>query len=97
MKSVIMIEEECHGLIGLASSFKSAIIFLIEEKWITGDTCLYYRNSWDGVAKMTTLWDKYGEDWIDEITNWSQEDFEENFDGIFYFSEMEVFSIDNLL
>lgn len=32
------IKEECHGFIGLASTFKKAKKFLIEESWITEGT-----------------------------------------------------------
>ena len=36
--TVWMIEEECHGFIGLASSYEKAIEWLIVSDWLTEDT-----------------------------------------------------------
>ena len=38
MMKVWMIKEECHGFIGLATTFNKAIEFLIENDWINAGT-----------------------------------------------------------
>lgn len=37
MNYVIIIKEECHGIIGIARDYASAIHFLITEKWLDED------------------------------------------------------------
>ena len=39
---VYVIYEECHDMIGIAKDIKSAIKWLIDEKWITESTDVYY-------------------------------------------------------
>ena len=38
---VIVINEECHGFIGVAKDMESAFQFLIDDKWITENTELF--------------------------------------------------------
>lgn len=53
------IEEECHGFIGLASSYEKAIEWLIESGWLTEGTFdnkvltpkIYWGDNWQEVMK----------------------------------------------
>lgn len=81
MKKVIVISEECHGTIGVASSFEKAKLFLLESGWLGKGYDVYdtKEGGWCPVTEM------FGENWQEEILK-QDEDF---FDGSFYFREMD--------
>lgn len=85
---VIIIREECHGTIGVATSIKEAVEWLIESGWIVADTegdAHYDKGASTWVS--TTLLDKYGENWDKVFPNLPEEEIENFLDGGFYFPD----------
>ena len=84
---VIRIHEESHGFIGLAKNMESAFRFLVEKKWID------------------ELWDEDADEWVHpdvliekhnaknllDLLKILYEKDDTVFEGIFYFSEEDVF------
>ena len=79
MKTVIIIEEDNHGFIGIAETFLDAIDFLITEDWLNGKTELY-----EGDEKYKTIEEDLGENWISQISEWNLEKFNKYFEGMFF-------------
>lgn len=79
MESIIVISEDCHGIIGFAKDLLSAVSYLIINDWITEDTTNDY----------------FGNEWRTEILKMSLslEDFNKFFDDRFLLTEAKVFSI----
>lgn len=76
MKQVITIEEDNHGLIGLAETYSDAIDFLITENWLGGNTEL---------NEFHTIKDNLGELWEILIRDeWDVEEFNNFFSGMFF-------------
>ena len=78
---VVRIEEENHGFIGVANSYRNAVMWLISNKWLADYTEIYDEetDSWIQVK------DRFGEDWADLMTDqWNIEDFNDYWDGSFY-------------
>ena len=78
---VIRIEEENHGFIGVANSYRNAVKWLIGNKWLADYTEIYddETDSWIQVR------DRFGEDWADLMTDkWNIYDFNDYWDGSFY-------------
>lgn len=88
MKYVIVINEECHGFVGVAKDMKSAFQYLLLKNWITNkevffiDEVAYYLEELQEMYKQTTLLDTL-------LLLWDID--EDLFDGLFYFSKEEVF------
>lgn len=81
MKKVIVIIEECHGAIGVASTFEKAKLFLLEDGWVD-EGWFYYAHGEDiGVP----IKEYFGENWQEKFLELSENDF----DGSFYFEERE--------
>ena len=80
IETVIIISEECHGVIGVAVSLESAIRWLIQTDWITAGTDFWV----DG--KFQTAEELFGERWRERLIE-QDEDF---FEGGFYFYEREL-------
>ena len=79
MRTVIIIEEDNHGFIGVAETFSDAIDFLITEDWLDGKMELH-----DSDEKYKTIEEDLGEDWFSKISEWSLAEFNEYFEGIFF-------------
>ena len=86
MQKVILIEEENHGLIGVADTYADAIDFLVAKQWIYGDMENYLG---DGVYK--TVEEDLGEEWLQVILHWDIRTFGAYFEGCFYLDEYEVY------
>lgn len=89
MKTVILIDEENHGLIGVAKDYKSALIFLFNECWINDytDICVgdnEYSFDWKEISEV------FGKDWRDEMLKWDISDFNKHWDGSFHLFVEEV-------
>lgn len=69
---VIVISEECHGLIGIAANLKAAKQWLIREGWVDCYTDFY--NFDTGVS--SSLKELYGENWKEAYMNFDKEDME---------------------
>jgi uncharacterized Fe-S radical SAM superfamily protein PflX len=83
--TVISINEECHGFIGLAKDFESAKDFLIRHGWI--DECLEIceNNRWRYIDEVL------GSDWKIKVMNMTMEEFEETFEDSFLLDTIEVY------
>lgn len=79
MQYVITIQEDNHGLIGIAKDYPSAIDFLVNENWLDGNYELYKD---DGTYK--TVKEDLGEEWKEIILSWDTETFNNYFEGCFY-------------
>lgn len=81
MKKVVGIIEECHGIIGVASTFEKAKQFLLESGW-ANEWFDYYK---PGADSSVPIKDVFGENWQKEFMKLEEGDF----DGQFYFREMD--------
>lgn len=81
MKKVIVIGEECHGTIGVASDFKKAKLFLLKSGWLGEHTDIWddEKEEWKSPSEL------FGENWQEEILAQEKGFFE----GTFYFREMD--------
>lgn len=87
MQEVILVREDNHGLIAVASDYFSAVKFLIEENWLD-DTCEIGID--EDLKSLQELW---GDDWIDEVLALDGVNkFNDTFDGIFYLSIEKIYS-----
>lgn len=78
--TVILINEECHGHMGVAADYKSAVKYLLRTSWIDENT-KFLNDDYDEVP----IAEKFGENWKDIIINdWGIDKFNEEFDGHFY-------------
>lgn len=88
MKTVITINEENHGQIGIAKNYVSAIDFLINDYWLTGDNEVECeKNLTDDYSVFTVL----GEDWQEKVKALSIDEFNELFMWHFELTEVEVY------
>lgn len=90
MQMVITIEEDNHGLIGIAKNYSSAIDFLIDEDWLDGNYELYNANA-DDDSNVKTVKEDLGEEWKEVILSWDTETFNNYFDCCFYLVIEEVY------
>lgn len=76
---VVIIEEDNHGYIGVASTMEKAIQYLISSHWIEENTEFYSKE--DKIWK--TVVEFFGKDWEEKIIHQPAEFF----DGCFYFTD----------
>ena len=86
MQTVITIEEENHGLIGIAETFSDAVDFLISQDWLN-ERCEMY----DGDGNYKTIIEDLGVSWVDIILGWDWYKFNEYFEGLFYLNVEQVY------
>lgn len=89
MKTVVLINEESHGLIGIAKDYESALLYLFNDPWIDDRTevCVgddEHLHNWAKVSEVL------GEDWRDKIMGWDIPNFNDFWEGSFYLSTEEV-------
>lgn len=96
MKTVIVIREECHGQIGVATTYKAALQWLIKSAWVEcfTDASLCEEGEWK-YRPIKDLANSLGhDDWKDflfETLRHSTDDFRSLLDTMgFYFSENEL-------
>lgn len=82
---VIVISEECHGYIGIAKDFESAVDFLLTNHWITSYLEIWNEIEWIRLDKI------FGDNWEEEVKNMSEEDFKVIFDSSFSLKEVTVY------
>lgn len=87
--NVILIDEENHGLIGVAKDYKSALMFLVNNHWIDDHTEICtgedeYSFKWEIVSEV------FGEDWLDKMMEWDIPNFNDYWKGSFCLSVEEV-------
>jgi len=85
---VITIEEDNHGLIGIAKTYADAVHFLVKDNWLNELTEIYL-----GDEIYKTIIEDLGEEWFAVMLNWSIEKFNEYFEGCFYLNDVEVYEV----
>ena len=88
--TVVTIEEDNHGLIGIAMTYADAVHFLVNNDWLDALTEIYCED--DEVYKRVI--EDLGEDWLAVILDWSMEKFCEYFEECFYLDSVEVYEVD---
>lgn len=83
-ENVIVIEEECHGFIGIAHDVPSVIDFLCQNDWLTEYTEIYIEHELSSVRSV------YGENWREYFKERTLNKLADIFDGRFYFREEKV-------
>ena len=86
---VVTIEEDNHGLIGIAMTYADAVHFLVNNDWLDELTEIYCED--DEVYKRVI--EDLGEDWLEVILDWSMEKFCEYFEECFYLDSVEVYEV----
>lgn len=81
---VILVNEDCHGLIGLAADYPRAVDFLIKTGWLYDDTEVWVDESECFLKDALP-------NWREEIKNWDIEKFNEFFCCIFWLQSVEVY------
>ena len=85
--TVILVYEENHDLITVAKDYKSAIKFLINNRWIEESM-----EVWNEDGTYSRLDELLGEDAFDIITEkWDIDSFNVFWDGSFFLNEVEVY------
>lgn len=85
---VVTIEEDNHGMIGIAKTYADAVHFLVNDSWLGALTEIYC-----GDEVYKTVIEDLGENWLAVILNWSMEKFCEYFEGLFYLDSVEVYEV----
>ena len=88
MQTVILIEEDNHGLIGVAKDYSSAIDFLVNENWLDENFEVRVDNE---DYLIQTIKDKLGENWKEVVLSWDTVQFSNFFDGSFYLTTEAVY------
>ena len=85
--TVILVNEDNHGLLTVAKDYKSAVKFLIGNEWIKESMEVWHE---DGTYRC--LDEFFGEDVLDIITEkWDIDSFNTFWDGSFFLNEVEVY------
>lgn len=84
---VIVINEDSHGMIGIAKNYYNAARWLIKQHWIDNLT-----DCWDdSTNKWRPIEEILGKDWQEIITDyWNIEKFNNFFENSFYLEPLEV-------
>lgn len=88
MQTVVTIQEDNHGLIGIAKDYLSAIDFLVNENWLDEKFEVWVDNE-DYLTQ--SIKDKLGKNWKEIISTWNTEQFNNYFEGNFYLVIEEVY------
>lgn len=89
MQDIILIEEDNHGIIGVAKNYSSAIDFLIDTDWLDENFEVWVDNE-DYLTQ--SIKEKLGEEWVAIIRDdWDIEQFNNFFEGSFYLTVEELY------
>lgn len=91
MKTVIVIEKDNHGLIGVAKDYPSVIDFLVNKNWLDGNFEVLVDNE---DYLMQSIKDRFGENWKEIISTWDIKTFNNYFASCFYLSVVKVYGAD---
>jgi hypothetical protein len=69
---IVVISEENHGFIGVATTHKAAKQWLIREGWVDRYSDIYNHDT----SKWESLEELYGENWKEVYMNFDEEDME---------------------
>lgn len=90
--TVITINEECHGFIGIAKDMRSAFDFLLSDKWITEKTDFPIEADDDSdFVTLEGLRKRFECDNLLDTLVFMWEDDEQWFEGLFYFYTETVY------
>ena len=78
-KKLIVISEESHGTIAVATSFAAAKRYIIDAGWLTEMDEVYHNHELVNVKKL------FGDNWKEQVMAQDQSWF----DGMFYFYEID--------
>ena len=85
--TVIRINEECHGFIGVAANLESAQNYVIDS-WLNGGTYIYTDN------EEKTLEEAFGENWKEILKEMPFVIFEDLMNDQFWFYEEDLIGSD---
>lgn len=95
MRNVIVINEECHGFLGVAKDMKNAFQFLLKEKWITEKTDFPIDADDDSdFVPLETLMKRFEFDNLLDTLMFLWSDSEMWFEAMFYFEKETVIDYD---
>ena len=87
--NVITINEDNHGMIGIALNYYNAVKWLIGDGWID-DYTEVAEHSENNNCNWVRLNEIY-EDWVDRMLNeWDIDNFNDFWEGSFYLDSVEV-------
>ena len=86
MDKVVVVYEECHGLIAIAHSYLCAVNWLIEDNWLTLDMDMWDREK----TTWTTVREQFGDDAFKHFYQLTIDEFNELFEACFMLVEMDV-------
>ena len=89
MQTVITIQEDNHGLIGIAKDYSSAIDFLVNKNYWLNEKFEVWVDNEDYLTQ--SIKDKLGENWKEIVSTWTIEQFNNFFEGSFYLIVEEVY------
>ena len=87
MQTVVLIEEDNHGLIGVAETYADAIVFLIKGKWLDENFQVWA----DDYGSTKPITEDLGSTWEKQLPHWELEYFNNYFEGSFYLRIENVF------
>lgn len=70
--NVIIVREDCHGILTVATDYPSAIHFLVENDWIDDETEVYDVSN---LYSTNTILNLYGKNWRGQMMKWTLEKF----------------------
>lgn len=95
MNKVIVVEEECHGFIGIVDKAENIIDFLCDCHWLdeSSEICVEREHPTDdNLYEWKTLSSLYGENWKQVLQSFPLAILENFFEGDFYFREEEIYT-----
>lgn len=87
MNDAIIIYEFCHGDVGIAADYKSAIYYLFKERWIDNYTDIYDNDS----DKFLPISEVLGENWRATLLNANENWFNDIFTEQFRIRHVEIY------
>lgn len=95
MKNVIVINEECHGFIGIAKDMRNAFQYLLNHNWITEKTDFPIDADDDSqFVHLKDLKERFEFDNLLDTLMFMWNDSEQWFEGMFYFYNEDIIDYD---
>lgn len=88
--TVILVNEDNHGLIAIAKNYDCAVRFLLDNDWL--DDGVYLSDPESELGCDHSIIEVLGDNWDSRVRNeFDMKKFNAVFDGLFYLNEVEVF------
>ena len=87
MNDIIIIREFIHGDVVVAADYKSAIHYLIKERWIGEYTEVYDDNN----SRLIPISEAFGKDWRTVLLNANKDWFNDKFVDQFGLRQVEIY------